>query len=119
MSWSFEVPAVPPSGNVWSRSHWAVQRQIKCDWQLLVLSAVRNLGIGQVNSASVTITIYFKENRRRDPDNFTATAYKLVLDALVRAGVLPDDSVDHVNIHQVRFAVDRNNPRTVVIVTPA
>lgn len=35
-------------------------------------------------------------NTRRDPDNFCAGGRKVVLDALVRAGVLPGDGWKHV-----------------------
>lgn len=37
----------------------------------------------------MTLHYFFKDNRRRDPDNYSG---KFILDGLVRAGILQDDS---------------------------
>lgn len=61
----------------------------------------------------VTIYIWAKDRTRRDLDN-QATS---ILDALVAAGVIPDDSMKYVISLQVEFmGVDKNDPRARVIV---
>lgn len=40
--------------------------------------------------------IWIEKDHRRDPDNFTAGGRKIILDSLVRAGILPDDSMKHI-----------------------
>ncbi len=59
----------------------------------------------------VTIGIWQPNHRRRDLDN-QATA---ILDALVKAGVLPDDDAEHVrDLHVVAMDVDKSDPRAVI-----
>ena len=40
----------------------------------------------------VTVTIPFKDNRRRDPHNYCGTVVKAIIDGLVLAGIVPDDT---------------------------
>ena len=62
--------------------------------------------------AAVVIDYYFKDNRRRDADNYSG---KIVHDALVRAGVIADDSYSNI-VSMPFFWVDKKNPRTVITV---
>lgn len=57
--------------------------------------------------AVVTLVYHFPNNRRRDPDNYSG---KFILDALVREGVLLDDSFDCVVLHLEKGDVRKNNP---------
>jgi len=41
----------------------------------------------------------FKDNRRRDPDNYIC-ANKLICDSLVEIGVMPDDSYKYISQHR-------------------
>lgn len=56
---------------------------------------------------------WVERDRRRDRDN-VAFAKKFILDALVRAGVIPDDGWDMVTGFRDAFALDRANPRVEV-----
>ena len=60
--------------------------------------------------AVVTLTYYFPDKRRRDSDNY---AGKLILDGLVRAGIIEDDSFDNVQL-VLRGGYDKENPRTEI-----
>lgn len=57
---------------------------------------------------------FYEQDRRRDRDNVSSFARKVIQDALVKCGNLQDDGWDHVTGYLDRFAVDRNNPRIVV-----
>lgn len=60
---------------------------------------------------SIEIQVWNKDRRRRDLDN-QATA---ILDALVLAGIIPDDGVDFVPRLTVEYkGLDRENPRAVI-----
>lgn len=59
------------------------------------------------------VTLRFRwveKARRRDPDNIAAGGRKLCLDALVKAGLLPDDGWAQVAGWVDTFEVDRDNP---------
>lgn len=58
----------------------------------------------------VTITYYFKDKRRRDPDNYSG---KMILDGLVRTGILQDDSFNNIDL-VLCGDYDKDNPRTVI-----
>lgn len=60
--------------------------------------------------AIVNITYYFKDKRRRDPDNYSG---KMLLDPLVKEGILIDDSFDVVTL-VLDGKVDKQNPRTEI-----
>lgn len=57
---------------------------------------------------------FYEIDRRRDRDNVSSFARKVIQDALVKCGNLKDDGWDHVAGHFDRFQVDRENPRIVV-----
>lgn len=57
---------------------------------------------------------FYEQDRRRDRDNVSSFARKVIQDALVKAGTLTDDGWDHVTGYLDRFKVDKKNPRIVV-----
>ena len=57
-----------------------------------------------IEKARVTITYYFGNRTRRDPDNFSG---KMILDPLVREGILKDDSFNNIEL-VLRAFVDKN-----------
>lgn len=58
--------------------------------------------------------VWYEPNARRDPDNFTSMGRKFILDGLVKAGVIPDDSQKWVLGWSDDWAVDKKNPRVEV-----
>lgn len=70
-------------------------------------------------SSRVEITFtWVEENRRRDMDN-VAFAKKFILDGLVRAGVIHDDTPRYISSLTDRFAYDSRHPRIEVEVRGA
>ena len=59
------------------------------------------------------VITWYELDHRRDPDNIMA-GQKFILDALVHAGVIPNDSQKYVRGIVHRFKVDRKNPRVEV-----
>lgn len=57
--------------------------------------------------------IWYEANRKRDPDNI-ASAKKFILDALVRAGVLENDTHRYISEFSDKFKFDKDNPRIEV-----
>ena len=57
---------------------------------------------------------WIEPNRRRDPDNIAAGGRKLILDAMVVAGVIQDDSWKYVRGWKDKFFTDKQKPGVVV-----
>lgn len=67
----------------------------------------------------VDITIaWYEPNLRRDPDN-VAGGQKFLLDGLVAAGVIENDSQRFINSITHKYELDRKNPRIEVEVKEA
>ncbi len=60
---------------------------------------------------------WVEKNRRRDQDNVSSFGRKVIQDALVKAGVLKDDGWDEISGFSDTFAVDKYEPRIVVVIT--
>ena len=81
------IPRVVPSLNVWDHLHWQKKRRIKRDWYLEIL-AKRPRNLRTIRCCQIEITREY-QNLSLDPDNLIA---KPLMDALVRTGILLDDS---------------------------
>lgn len=57
---------------------------------------------------------YYEKDKRRDKDNVSGFAHKVIQDALVAAGTLEDDGWKHVTGSLDQYDVDSKNPRIVV-----
>ncbi len=79
--------------------HQATEHGWRCD------------GSRENSTFNIEIQIWNKDRRRRDLDN-QATA---ILDALVNAGIIPDDGVDFVSRIAVEYkGLDKEDPRAII-----
>lgn len=61
----------------------------------------------------ITYMFYVQDNRRRDIDNMIAS----VNDALVKAGIIEDDSWQCLKIGEADAMLDKDNPRAELVIT--
>ena len=61
----------------------------------------------------ITYMFYVQDNRRRDIDNMIAS----VNDALVKGGILLDDSWQCLKIGEADAMLDKDNPRAELVIT--
>lgn len=108
------VKAIPPSNNEFmGNSHnFNDYRNQKEYWHWLIKAAIPKKPDKPFNRAFVEIVYYFKDRRRRDPDNYSG---KMILDPLVREGILADDSFWHITL-KLMARVDKENPRTEIFI---
>lgn len=113
MRYVYVIPKIPPSNNqyIGQNKRWQYQ-EAKKEWADTIGWLCRPKPPYPLNRAKVTLVYYFKDRRRRDPDNYSG---KFILDGLVRAGILEDDSFDNVDLN-LRAGVDKENPRTEIYV---
>ncbi len=92
------VKGVPPSNNQFmgcgnTQAKNRVYSSIKKQWANMIgwsaLSAGWKTSYDPFETALVKIRYFFKDNKRRDPDNYSG---KFINDGLVEIGILRDDS---------------------------
>ena len=90
MSYRYTIPEIPPSNNkyIGREARWAYQAEKK-RWAQLAAVYCRPRPEEPLRGVTVRLCYHFRDRRRRDPDNFSG---KMLLDGLVRCGVLADDS---------------------------
>lgn len=60
---------------------------------------------------------FFEPNRKRDLDNISAFAHKVIQDALVKGGIIDNDGWKQIVGFEDHFDVDKENPRIEVTLT--
>lgn len=110
----YTIPSIPPSDNRFKgRQNVWEYRETKKEWTNSVMTLCRPRPKEPIEKAVVTLTYYFKTRVRHDPDNYSG---KFILDGLVKAGILADDSFANIELKLVgRY--DKLNPRTEIEIT--
>ena len=92
-----ELPLPDPILSPNSRPHWAALRKASREAKDLVVCAVLEQGhrTEPLTHATVTVSFVVPNNRRRDKGNLISSA-KAYLDGLTLAGLIADDSWQHI-----------------------
>ncbi len=81
------------------RVEWAIKRQLR---------------IGKLQTPINLAYTYYEPNKRRDKDNISAFAHKVVQDALTSTGLLENDGWAEIGSFRDEFFVSKENPRIEV-----
>jgi hypothetical protein len=112
------IPLRTPTANQLSGYHWRKRHRMKRDWQWLVVAAMGWAGVGK-QRGRYDVTIERHAARALDPDNAVGGC-KVVLDGMVAAGLLVDDSLAYVaSLTVVQIASTKKEERTVIRLRPA
>lgn len=110
------LKGVPPSMNRFAgRQNVWEYREEKQRWThavWIICRASKERPHDPLEEATVEITYFFPDRRRRDADNYSG---KFLLDGLTKAGVIADDDLAHISVN-IKGAYDKENPRTEIIV---
>ncbi len=109
----FELEGLPPGPNVRVNYHWRKRAKVDKQWKYdTTYAAMEAMNAHQwagnflwpVVNPVVSIVHYLPDKRRRDADNLRA-ATKNVMDGLVEAGLIRDDSLDEIGevIHTYEY----------------
>ena len=118
MRFTFEIPGTLPTLNQYvdsERANRFAAAEMKRKTQERIVTAMG--GIVPHFEGEVTVQFeWIRPDARSDKDN-VAFAKKFILDALQQAGVIASDSWKLCTPRDVRFAVNKSEPRTIVTVT--
>jgi len=109
----FEIPGRLPGLNEIidaAKSHYGEYAKMKETYTNMVGWLAKKLP--RYEKVALIIT-WYEPDQRRDLDNIMA-GQKFILDGLVAAGTIPNDSQKYISGIFHRFGVDRENPRVEV-----
>lgn len=92
--WVLELPFTKPLSLNDRMNHWAKAKAVK-EWREAAHWLARSARIPACRVVRVELHYVPRDDRRRDPDNLVA-AFKPLVDGLVDAGVVPDDTDEFV-----------------------
>jgi len=85
--------------------------RMKSGWDAAIVAHIRAARVQPIDCARLRFE--WREGLKRDRDNI-AVGKKFICDALVKAGVLPNDSAAHVVGFSDDFSLDRKRPGVLV-----
>jgi Holliday junction resolvase RusA-like endonuclease len=98
-------------------ARWNAYSDLKRHWMEELVPLAR-AQLRPVTERVVVNIHFFEANRRRDPDNIMTGAVKFILDALVEAGIIPNDGWKNIGELRARFHVS-SSPRVDVFLEEA
>lgn len=109
--YKYVIYSIPPSNNkyIGRRAEWEYQK-IKKEWAALIRCLCKPKPPAPLKGVTVTLKYYFPDSRRRDPDNYSG---KMILDGLVKAGVIADDSFANIDLI-LSAGTDKEKPRVEI-----
>lgn len=116
-SWTLRLPFVKPPLSLNSRMHPMAKAKITKRIRLAAAVLARHEHIPALPAIHVTLTYTPRDKRGRDRDNLVATL-KPLIDGLVDAGIVPDDTPQYVSWEPpVITEPDRRDPRLHLTIT--
>ena len=91
-----------------------VYNKLKSENQCVISVLIKQVGLKSMQSAHFEF-YWYELNKRRDPDNISAGGRKIILDSLVKSGILSGDGWKQVLGWVDTFRVDKENPRVEVV----
>lgn len=97
-----------------NRAHAYKGDEMKRVNETIIIYAIRQARLQKVSSFPAALKItWYEPNAKRDVDNI-CFATKFIQDALVKEGIIPNDSQKYINKVEHEVSVDKNNPRIEV-----
>jgi len=111
-----EIDDIPPNLNEvisMTKRHWGAYYSQKKKWSNAIISYCKLFKLKPMQAPiKVTLQNIYPTNRRRDPDNIIC---KFLLDGIVEAGVLPDDSFKEITeIVILKPKIEKGTKKTII-----
>lgn len=90
--------------------------KLKRKWQNFCITSIWACGHIHLDCPVAITYRFFEKNRKRDLDNISGFAHKVINDALVNAGTIKDDGWKYIRGYMDEFYIDPKNPRIEVII---
>lgn len=116
-TWTIRLPYTTPPLTSNQRLHWRSEYALKKALRQAVVLAVKAQEMPPCESIHCVLVYVPRDKRRRDSHNLVPTV-KVAVDALVSAGVIPDDTPEYLSESMPIIAPpDRNDPHLRLEIT--
>ena len=97
------------------KAHWAIYSNEKKKWKNMIIDLCEEQKLKKINKpCDIFVTFVFADKRRRDHDNLFSTL-KFILDGVVEANILKDDSFKEIkSITMKRPKVVKGKKETLI-----
>lgn len=104
-----------PSINQWMIMKRPMMNALKQKWKDFIVWFINQQGYSNlhIDKCEMNFFVYYKTNRRHDVDN---TVPKFILDGFAESGLIIDDDSKHVQKLTLECGVDKEYPRTEIII---
>jgi Holliday junction resolvase RusA-like endonuclease len=112
VNYKFTIPGRLPGINEYTqacRSNPFVGSKMKKDAEKAVMCAT-NIGL-MIDRPVFIYYRFYEKNKRRDLDNISGFAHKVIQDALVKNGILENDGWANITGFDDSFFIDKEHPR--------
>lgn len=120
MEYKFTIDGKLPSLNEFiakNRSNPALGNKMKQENQIHVeYHIMRDLRKVHIDKPVYLMYTFYEPNKKRDLDNISGFAHKVIQDALVESGVLHNDSWFYIVGFSDDFKIDKDKPRIEVVI---
>lgn len=119
MKQMFEINAKMPTLNELikkERGNRYAGNELKKRWQMIVSVRIRQARLHPVSKAQWILYEYHEATKRRDKDNVSAFARKVINDALQTTGILPNDNNEYVAGMSEIFVYDKTDRVIVTLI---
>lgn len=102
-----------PSLNTWCILTRIRMNALKQQWKNFIIWWIKSLGLEneQLNSFSITSTVFFNTKHRHDVDNYVI---KFIADGFTESGFIVDDSEKYLHSLTLKTGYDKEHPRTEI-----
>ncbi len=116
-TWDIRLPWTTPPASANDRDHWRVKARKVADIRWAATACVfRDVLAHELDRVAVGLTYVPRDRRRRDPDNLVVPLFKALVDGIVDAGIVPDDTPAYVLRSMPVIAEPDGDPRLVLTI---
>lgn len=123
-TWEIRLPWTKPPCSANDRDHWRVKAGKVADVRAAARYAVAcgwsdTTGALPNGADHIRVGLLYvpRDRRRRDPDNLVVPLFKALVDGIVDAGIVPDDTPRYVTRDFPVIAEPDGDPRLILTIT--
>jgi crossover junction endodeoxyribonuclease RusA len=118
-TWTIRLPWTAPPASANDRDHWRVKAKKVAEIRETAERGLLSTGTSWLDCQHIRVGLVYvpRDARRRDPDNLVVPLMKALVDGIVDAGVVPDDTPEYVTREFPVILPPDGDPRLELVIT--